>query len=983
MNIILLSGGSGTRLWPLSNNVRSKQFLKIMKRPDGSHESMVQRMYRMIKDTDPDSSVTIATSDNQVASIRSQLNDGVSISVEPSRRDTFPAMALATAYLHDELGIDRDSSVIVCPVDPYVEASYFEMLKNLEKRVEEGVDNLVLMGIEPTYPSAKYGYIIPSVTDAVSAVDSFKEKPDEATAGEYIKRGALWNAGVFAYKLSYVLDKSRELLGASDYKTLFNNYETLKKISFDYAVVEQEEKISVLRYKGTWKDLGTWNTLTEAMSDEVSGNAVAAECENTHIVNELQVPLVALGVKNLAIAATPDGILVSDKHMSSYLKDYVADARPMTEKRLWGEYEVLDYRKGEEAGNTSLTKHLYIKAGEHISYQTHHHRSETWVIVEGSGKVILDDVVRTVSRGDTVIVPVGSKHAAKADTDLHIIEVQVGDELTEEDVEHLPYEWTARDRYNHWLDAGFACAASLTDEEIADAFRCDLHFGTGGLRAVMGSGTNRLNIYTVAKASAGVSKYINEHYDNPSVVIAYDTRHNSKEFADVAARVFGDNGLKVYVFSEPVPTPMLSYAVWNLDCSAGIVITASHNSKEYNGYKVYDHNGCQITNNAAKEIQECIDSVDIYTLNDISIDKSGSEYSLVPKTIFGDYIDSTLAASFVKDGEEQDLRILYTPLNGTGLKPVMAALAKAGFGNVENILEQREPDGDFKTCPYPNPELEKVMEDCIPFGEQYNADIIIATDPDCDRIGVVCKGLEGGYKRLSPNEVGVLLFDWICHRYAKTSMPTNPVFMKTVVTTSMAERIAEKHGVSVVNTLTGFKYIGEQMEGLKGEQTFIFAMEESCGYLSNVQLRDKDGVNAALLVCRMAQDYKNKGMALDDVLEKLYSQYGWFVNDQVSYQFDGADGIGKINVIMDKLKDLRTELGDIKIDEMIDYSAGYKDLPPTNMREFKLSDGSRFLIRPSGTEPKLKIYIEAVGNSHRDAADKADAIKAFVTSIVR
>lgn len=441
MNIILLSGGSGKRLWPLSNEVRSKQFLKILKAPDGTHESMVQRMYRMIKSIDSTASVTIATSENQVASICSQLGEAVSISVEPCRRDTFPAIALATAYLHDRAGVDEDEPVIVCPVDPYVDESYFEMLGELSDVAEHGVSNLVLMGIEPTYPSAKYGYIIPVSDSEVSEVQSFKEKPTESEAEDLIASNALWNGGVFAYKLSYVLFKARQLLGTSSYDALFDSYASLDKISFDYAVVESEKRISVLRYNGSWKDLGTWNTLTEAMSDEVAGNAQSVDCTNVHIINELQVPLIALGLQNLAIAATPDGILVSDKHMSSYLKDYVADARPMTEKRVWGEYEVLDYRFSSAGSACSLTKHLRIASGQHISYQKHHHRSEVWTVVEGSGMVILDSEEIQVSRGSTVQIPVEACHAVKADTDLHIIEVQVGDELTEEDIERVDWKW--------------------------------------------------------------------------------------------------------------------------------------------------------------------------------------------------------------------------------------------------------------------------------------------------------------------------------------------------------------------------------------------------------------------------------------------------------------------------------------------------------------------------------------------------------------
>ena len=443
MNVILLSGGSGTRLWPLSNNIRAKQFLKILKKPDGSYESMVQRMYRMIKSVNADTTITIATTEDQVGILKSQLGDSVSISIEPCRRDTFPAIALATAYLHDKLQISRDEVVVVCPVDPYVDEDYFQMLLRLHEKAMSGASSLTLMGIKPTYPSAKYGYIIPTSNKEESTVKSFREKPTEADAEKLIEQGALWNGGVFAYKLSYVFNKSMELLGTNCYDELLRDYEKLTMVSFDHAVVEKEKSICVLRFHGVWKDLGTWNTLTEAMSGDVFGNAVVAECENTHVINELQVPLIALGVKNLAIAATPDGILVSDKEMSSYLKDYVVNQHPMRKQREWGEYIVLDYRStdqnekdnnedGAVDNNQSLTKHLWIKEGKHISYRPHHYQTETWVIIKGDGEVILDGKVKAIHCGDTIIIPPDIKHAIRALTNLHIIEIQVGDQLTED-----------------------------------------------------------------------------------------------------------------------------------------------------------------------------------------------------------------------------------------------------------------------------------------------------------------------------------------------------------------------------------------------------------------------------------------------------------------------------------------------------------------------------------------------------------------------
>ena len=440
MNIVVLSGGSGKRLWPLSNEVRSKQFLKIFKKPDGTHESMAQRMYRMIREVDSDASLTIATSENQVTSIRSQLGESVGISVEPCRRDTFPAIALSIAYLHDVKGVDLEEVAVVCPVDPYVEKEYFEMLGSLSDQACKGEANLVLMGVEPTYPSTKYGYIVPCGKEPVSLVDTFKEKPSEDVAKEYIEMGALWNAGVFAFKLKYVLSIAEKYFGTSDYQLLIEKYDSLPKISFDYAVVEKEEKIQVMRFNGKWKDLGTWNTLTEAMSEEVAGKALAVECSNTHVINELQIPLIALGVNNLAIAATPDGILVADKNQSGKLKEYVVEQRPMYEKRVWGEYQVLDYRIQSD-GQNFLTKHLIIEKGKHISYQIHSRRTEIWTFVDGKGKIIIDGEIKSIQRGDMAHIQPGTKHAVKADTELHIIEVQIGDELTEEDIERLDWDW--------------------------------------------------------------------------------------------------------------------------------------------------------------------------------------------------------------------------------------------------------------------------------------------------------------------------------------------------------------------------------------------------------------------------------------------------------------------------------------------------------------------------------------------------------------
>ncbi len=395
------------------------------------------RMYRMIKNVDPDATITIATSESQIPQIKAQLGENVGISVEPMRRDTFPAIALAAAYLKKQ-GVKGDESIVVCPVDPYVEAEYFECLKELDN--EAGKANLTLMGIEPTYPSEKYGYIIPTSKDHISSVSEFKEKPTKEVAKKYIEQGALWNGGVFAFKLDYVLGIAIDLFGTDSYDELFEKYGELQKISFDYSVVEKEKSINVIRFAGSWKDLGTWNTLTEALDEAVSGNAVADGCENTHVVNELQIPVIALGINDAVIAATPDGILVSDKEKSPELKSFVADSRPMYERRGWGEYKVLDYKVHQDQNN-SLVKELIITPGQHISYQRHKHRTEIWTFTEGVGELILDGEISKVHRGDVAVIKPGTKHAIKGITELHIIEVQIGDELTEDDIERLDWDW--------------------------------------------------------------------------------------------------------------------------------------------------------------------------------------------------------------------------------------------------------------------------------------------------------------------------------------------------------------------------------------------------------------------------------------------------------------------------------------------------------------------------------------------------------------
>lgn len=430
MNIVLLSGGSGKRLWPLSNDIRSKQFIQIFKTKDGEYESMVQRVYRQICSVDQDACVTIATSKTQVSAIHNQLGNAVGICVEPSRRDTFPAIALAAAWLHDVKKIPKEEPVVVCPVDPYVEQDYFEALKELGELAGDDTANLVLMGIEPTYPSEKYGYVIPKDQARVSLVSTFKEKPDLDKAKEYIRQGALWNGGVFAFRLQYMLEKAHELIDFTDYRDLYAKYDSLTKISFDYAVVEKEKKIRVMRFAGQWKDLGTWNTLTEAMEEPSVGNAIFNDrCENVHVINELDVPVLCMGLKDVVVSASPEGILVSDKEQSSYIKPYVdsIDQQIMFAEKSWGSFRVIDIE------DESMTIKVTLKAGRSMNYHSHERRSEVWTVISGKGRTVVDGVQQPVKAGDVIELPAGCKHTILADTEIKLIEVQIGKEISVND----------------------------------------------------------------------------------------------------------------------------------------------------------------------------------------------------------------------------------------------------------------------------------------------------------------------------------------------------------------------------------------------------------------------------------------------------------------------------------------------------------------------------------------------------------------------
>lgn len=430
MNIILLSGGSGKRLWPLSNDVRSKQFIKLFQTETGSYESMLQRVYRQIREADPKVGITIATSKAQVSAIHNQLGAQTDLCVEPCRRDTFPAIALAAAWLHDRRHIEREEAVVVCPVDSFADQSYFEAVIRLGEMAQEGMAKLLLLGIAPSYPSEKYGYILPADEEEVSRVTGFWEKPAAKQAADYIRQGGLWNGGVFASQLGYLLDRAHEKIEFTDYDDLFFQYETLESISFDHAVAEKERDLFVLRFGGEWKDLGTWNTLTEAMEEPSVGNAVLDNsCNNVHVINELDVPVLCMGLSDVVVSASPEGILVSDKESSSYIMPYVErmDQKIMFADKSWGSFRVMDVEA------ESMTIKVTLNPGRSMNYHSHERRDEVWTVIAGRGRTIVDGMEQPVSAGDVVTMQAGCRHTVIADTELKMIEVQLGREISVHD----------------------------------------------------------------------------------------------------------------------------------------------------------------------------------------------------------------------------------------------------------------------------------------------------------------------------------------------------------------------------------------------------------------------------------------------------------------------------------------------------------------------------------------------------------------------
>lgn len=872
MNIVLLSGGSGKRLWPLSNDIRSKQFIRIFKTENGGYESMVQRVYRQIKAAVPDAAVTIATSKSQVSSIINQLGEQVGLSVEPCRRDTFPAIVLAAAYLSDVQGVDLGEPVVVCPVDPYVEDEYFCALERLGQQAAGGEANLVLMGIEPTYPSEKYGYIIPESADAISPVVTFREKPDEDTAREYIRQGALWNGGIFAFRLSYLLEKAHELIDFTDYDDLRRKYADLRKISFDYAVVEQEPRLQVMRFGGRWKDLGTWNTLSEVMEDACIGEALLEDtCTDVHVVNELGIPVLALGLHDVVISASPEGILVADKERSSHIKPLVEklSRQVMFAEKSWGSYRVLD------ADEQSMVIRVTLHPGKSMNYHNHRHRDEVWVVTGGHGRTLLEDKVKNIRAGDVVIMPAGCRHTVFADTELKLAEIQLGRDIS------------VSDKEKHAIKADGGC------------------FGGADIRGVYPIQINEEMAYRIGRS-------FSELFGAARAVVGCDVRLSGPVLKRALMRGLQESGCDVLDIGQ-CGTEMMYFAVAHLGLDGGVMVTASHNSGEYNGFKLVRRGAQPVSaDSGLKELEKMCAHAPAGAGTGLCVGRVQA-YDILPE-----YIEHILG--YVDTGRLKPMKIVADAFNGAAGMILDALAQRLPF---EFIRLGCEPDGHFPGGA-PNPMLNENRAAVAGAVREYGADLGIAWDGDFDRCFLFDEEgmmIEGYYM------VG-LLAEAFLHKYKGARIIHDArVYWNT-------QDICRRNGGEAVLCRSGHSFIKEKMRQVDA----VYGGEMSSHHYFRDFAYCDSGMIPWLLVAELLS---MRNLRASEFVNERMRQYpcSGEINSEVESREQADEIIGRIQ---------RAYLPGGRADFTDGLSVEY--------------DSWRFNIRKSNTEPLLRLNVETKGD---------------------
>lgn len=1030
MYAVILAGGSGSRLWPLSREEYPKQYLTLADTGASFFQETVFRVLSLL----PAERIVVVTHQDQETEVRRQLSamnlEGVIVLKEPEARNTAPAIGLAAWYLAGKYGAQAVMAVL--PSDHLI--SDHEQFASLLARGEKAAVTwgLVTFGIKPAYPETGYGYILSGekLPGGAYRVEQFMEKPDLDLARQYCAdTGYFWNSGMFMFKVGALQAQYRRFLPKSaavldrlleqNCPSLEQFYPGLEAVSIDYGIMEKAEGVVVIPADITWSDVGSWEAYYKVSPKDQSGNCLQGQVISLNTENSLVLArsrlVSTIGVENLVIIDTDDALLVCRRDQSQAVKQVFDQLKQQgapecrhhrTVYRPWGSYTVL------EEGQAYQVKRIAVHPGARLSLQSHRHRSEHWVVVKGSAVVTVDDQEILLQKGESVYIPAQAKHRLHNNSMelLEVVEVQNGSYLGEDDIVRFADDYGRLGRQEaeqcllNWLkqpDLDESTRQELLTMQkdparVRDHFGSELAFGTGGMRGVIGPGLNRINKYVVRRATQGLADYINALNPAPEqkrVAIAYDTRRFSKEFAREAALVLAANGVQAMLFGEVRPTPELSFAIRELNCAAGIVITASHNPSQYNGYKVYGPDGGQAVSPLIDRLVEAIAAVDLFRdVRTMHYDQAVLEGLLqtIGPEVDEAYLRAVRSLSRSKPGGR--LKVVFTPLHGAGAILIPSLLEQTGFVDLTLVEEQMVPDPEFSTIRIPNPEEPASFKLALELAARVEAELIMATDPDGDRVGCVVRDAHGGYLHLTGNQVGALLIEYILGRLAEEGrLPENGVVVKTIVTGDLGRKVAAAYGVETEETLTGFKYIGEKIKEYEasGERTFLFGYEESYGYLAGTHARDKDAVVTAFLFAEMAAYYREKGQSLLDLLDQLSRRYGYFREELVSVELtDMAEAdvfLSAFNAMVPEIEGVRlAEKRDYNLRKAWDLLNGAESsltLPRSQVLYYRLEDGSWFCVRPSGTEPKVKIYFSVHASGNEEAEEKMARFKEAILAI--
>lgn len=1036
MYAVILAGGSGTRLWPLSREQYPKQYLTF----GSSGKSLFQETVARLAPKIMAESLIVVTHMDQESEIRRQLlemeldPEKVLLLCEPQSRNTAPAIGLAAWFLAGRG--ETEEIMAVLPSDHFIPAGkeYLNILAQGERAAKKY--GLVTFGIAPGYPETGYGYICcgRQLEDGAFLVERFVEKPDAEKAAAYLEDGRyLWNSGMFAFKVGALVSAYRrhlpEMAAAldgidfSDQHLTGEIYAALEPLSIDYGIMEKETGAAVIPAEIPWSDVGSFEAYHRISPRDREGNY----CEGRTLLIDSRNSLIlarsrlvgAIGVENMAVVETGDALLVCPLERSQEIRELAAALEQRGDPELlqhctvyrpWGSFTSL------ESGAGYQVKRLTVKPGKRLSLQSHRHRSEYWVVVQGEALVTLGEEQLQRRKGESVFIPAGARHRLenRGAELLEVIEVQNGSYLGEDDIIRYADDYgrleSAADmmpeqRYRRWLgrpdldpDIRMELEAMAGNSEAINAsFGSELAFGTGGMRGIIGAGLNRMNRYIIARATQGLADYINNlglEEKAKKVAIAYDTRHFSREFSVAAALTLAANGITALLFDDVRPTPQLSYAVRELGCAAGIVITASHNPPQYNGYKVYGPDGGQAVSPFIDEVAADISRVDHFDdVRSISLEKAEAKGLIrsIGSALDRSYREAVCSLSLTRP--QSRLGVVFTALHGTGAVHIPHLLRQCGYVELALVEEQMAPDPQFSTVTAPNPEQPEVFDLALKLARRKEADIVLATDPDGDRVGCAVRDDGGDYVHLNGNQIGALLLDYLLERLAeKKALPRNAVMIKTIVTGDLGRKVAEARGVKTMETLTGFKYIGEKMKEFEetGEFSFIFGYEESYGYLAGTFVRDKDAVAAARLIAEMAAYHKEKERSLLQVLEQLYLKHGYYREDLISIELQDME---KAAAIMRSFTTMPQQVAGERVVEKRDYAQGKRwdlltgvehiiELPCSEVIYYRLESGAWFCIRPSGTEPKIKLYFSVRAAGQAEAGTRLEILKREILTYI-